>query len=141
MGKASVTLSIVFLVFLMAKANSQSAFNVTASYIPYHPEQNGWELRNYCSTWDASKPLEWRQKYGWTAFCGPVGPQGQAACGKCLNVTNTGTGANVTVRIVDKCGNGGLLLDEGVFRQIDTDGKGIFQGHLIVNYQLVDCGN
>ena len=25
------------------------------------------------STWDASKPFSWRSKYGWTAFCGPVG--------------------------------------------------------------------
>jgi hypothetical protein len=40
----------------------------------------------YCSTWDASKPLEWRRKYGWTAFCGPVGPRGQASCGRCLRV-------------------------------------------------------
>jgi hypothetical protein len=40
----------------------------------------------YCSTWDASKPLEWRRKYGWTAFCGPVGPSGQASCGRCLRV-------------------------------------------------------
>ncbi|KAF2287713.1 hypothetical protein GH714_002416 [Hevea brasiliensis] len=84
---------------------------------------------------------EWRKKYGWTAFCGPAGPQGQAACGNCLSVTNTGTGTKVTVRIIDQCSNGGLDLEEGVFRQLDTDGKGIAQGHLIVNYQFVDCGD
>jgi hypothetical protein len=56
-------------------------------------------------------------------------------------VTNTGTGAQATVRIVDQCSNGGLDLDAGVFQQIDTDGKGIAQGHLIVNYQFVDCGD
>ncbi|PQQ05636.1 hypothetical protein Pyn_23687 [Prunus yedoensis var. nudiflora] len=41
------------------------------------PEQINWDLNAagvYCSTWDAgSKPLEWRRKFGWTAFCGPVG--------------------------------------------------------------------
>ncbi|XP_057998345.1 pathogenesis-related protein PR-4-like [Hevea brasiliensis] len=147
MGKVSVTLSMAILVLLIAKANSQSASNVRATYIlvvPCNPEDNGWDLNAvsaYCSAWDASKPLEWRQKYGWTAFCGPVGPHGLAACGKCLNVTNIGTGANVTVRIVDQCSNGGLDLDVGVFRRIDTDGKGYSRGSLTVNYQLVDCGN
>lgn len=37
---------------------------------------------------DADKPYDWRSKYGWTAFCGPVGPQGQEACGRCLRVRN-----------------------------------------------------
>nr|POE93835.1 pro-hevein [Quercus suber] len=107
-------------------------------------EQNGWNLNAvsaYCSTWDANKPLAWRSKYGWTAFCGPVGPHGQAACGKCLRVTNTGTGAQATVRIIDQCSNGGLDLDVGVFRKLDTNGKGNAQGHLIVNYQFVNCGD
>jgi len=54
-------------------------------------------------------------------------------------VTNTGTGAEATVRIVDQCSNGGLDLDAGVFRQLDTDGRGNAQGHLIVNYQFVNC--
>ncbi|PHT81653.1 hypothetical protein T459_14668 [Capsicum annuum] len=27
------------------------------------------------------------RKYGWTAFCGPVGPRGQASCGKCLRIS------------------------------------------------------
>ncbi|KAJ9128627.1 hypothetical protein P3X46_008383 [Hevea brasiliensis] len=126
MRKVSVTLCMAFLVFLIAKANSQSASNVRATYHFYNPEQNGWDLN---------------AKYGWTAFCGPAGPQGQAACGKCLSVTNTGTGDNVTVKIVDQCSNGGLDLDEGAFPQIDTDGKGYAQGYLIVNYQFVDCGD
>jgi len=56
-------------------------------------------------------------------------------------VTNTGTGAQQTVRIVDQCSNGGLDLDVGVFNKLDTDGRGYQQGHLIVNYQFVDCGN
>lgn len=95
----------------------------------------------YCSTWDANKPYSWRSKYGWTAFCGPVGPRGRDSCGKCLRVTNTRTGAQTTVRIVDQCSNGGLDLDINVFRQIDTDGVGNQQGHLIVNYQFVNCGD
>ncbi|RLM70240.1 hypothetical protein C2845_PM17G12440 [Panicum miliaceum] len=46
---------------------------------------NGWDLNHisaYCATWDANKPLSWRQKYGWIAFCGPSGPRGQASYGK-----------------------------------------------------------
>ena len=58
-----------------------------------------------------------------------------------FQVTNTATNAAATVRIVDQCSNGGLDLDEGVFRQIDTDGRGYAQGYLIVNYQFVNCGD
>ena len=45
------------------------------------------------------------------------------------------------MRIIDQCSNGGLDLDVGVFQKLDTDGKGNAQGHLIVNYQFVDCGD
>ncbi|PHT74891.1 hypothetical protein T459_22168 [Capsicum annuum] len=69
-----------------------------------------------------------------TAFCGPAGPRGQAACSRCLRATNTGTGAQATVRIVDQCSNGGLDLDVNVFNQVDTNGQGNQQGHLTVNY-------
>ncbi|XP_022742087.1 pathogenesis-related protein PR-4-like [Durio zibethinus] len=139
-----VSISVVFLACLVASATAQSASNVRATYHYYYPEQNNWDLTAvsaFCSTWYADKPLEWRSKYGWTAFCAPEGPQGEEACGKCLKVTNTGTGAQATVRIVDKCGNGGLDLDWNVFQQIDTDGKGYAQGYLIVNYEFVDCGD
>ncbi|CBI35211.3 unnamed protein product, partial [Vitis vinifera] len=53
-------------------------------------------------------------------------------CGRCLRVTNTATGTQATVRIVDQCSNGGLDLDAGVFNQQDTNGVGYAQGHLIV---------
>ncbi|KAL9379181.1 hypothetical protein Peur_027663 [Populus x canadensis] len=122
----------------------ESASNVRATYHLYNPQDHGWDLNAvsaYCSTWDASKPYSWRSKYGWTAFCGPAGPRGQASCGKCLRVTNTRTGAQTTVRIVDQCSNGGLDLDVNVFRTIDTDGDGYAKGHLIVNYQFVNCGD
>lgn len=69
----------------------ESASNVLLTYHMYNPQQHGWDLgavSAYCATWDASKLLSWRSKYGWTAFCGPVGPRGQAACGKCLRVRN-----------------------------------------------------
>lgn len=58
-----------------------------------------------------------------------------------LKVTNMGTGAQETVRIIDQCSNGGLDLDVNVFNQIDTDGRGYAQGDLIVNYDFVDCGD
>ncbi|PRQ41818.1 putative rlpA-like protein, double-psi beta-barrel [Rosa chinensis] len=139
---------VVFLVMVCAAmagiASAQSATNVRATYHLYNPQDNNWDLRAvsaYCATWDADKPLEWRSKYGWTAFCGPQGPTGQEACGKCLRVTNTATGAQATVRIVDQCSNGGLDLDVNVFNQIDTNGIGYQQGHLTVNYDFVDCGD
>ncbi|KAL3381668.1 hypothetical protein AABB24_001668 [Solanum stoloniferum] len=127
-----------------APGQGGSAQNVRATYHIYNPQNVGWDLNAvsaYCSTWDANKPYAWRSKYGWTAFCGPVGPRGRDSCGKCLRVTNTRTGAQTTVRIVDQCSNGGLDLDINVFRQIDTDGVGNQQGHLIVNYQFVNCGD
>lgn len=70
--------------------SGESASNVRATYHYYNPAQNNWDLNAvsaYCSTWDANKPYSWRSKYGWTAFCGPVGPRGQASCGKCLRVS------------------------------------------------------
>ena len=69
--------------------SGESATNVRATYHYYNPAQNNWDLNAvsaYCSTWDASKPYSWRSQYGWTAFCGPVGPRGQASCGRCLRV-------------------------------------------------------
>ncbi|KAE8773529.1 putative vacuolar defense protein [Hordeum vulgare] len=130
-----------------AAAAAQQASNVRATYHFYRPAQNNWDLgapavSAYCSTWDAGKPLSWRSKYGWTAFCGPAGPRGQASCGRCIRVTNTGTGAQITARIVDQCANGGLDLDwDTVFVKIDTDGMGYQRGHLIVNYEFVNCGD
>jgi hypothetical protein len=57
-------------------------------------------------------------------------------------VTNTATGAQTIARIVDQCSNGGLDLDfDTVFSKIDTNGMGVQRGHLIVNYQFVNCGD
>ncbi|XP_030460695.1 barwin-like [Syzygium oleosum] len=144
MGRFSLCLAVLLCLSISA-ADAQSASNVRATYHYYNPAQNGWDLNAvsaYCSTWDASQPLAWRQKYGWTAFCGPVGPSGQEACGKCLRITNTGTNAQIIARIVDQCSNGGLDLDyDTIFRPLDTDGNGYNQGHLIVNYEFVDCGD
>ncbi|KAJ1413880.1 RlpA-like domain superfamily [Sesbania bispinosa] len=141
---AKVSLLVVCVVCVVALASAQSATNVRATYHYYQPEQHNWDLTAvsaYCATWDASKSYEWRSKYGWTAFCGPSGPQGQAACGRCLRVTNTRTNDQQTVRIVDQCSNGGLDLDIGVFEKLDTDKNGYAQGHLIVNYDFVECGD
>ncbi|MFQ6670141.1 hypothetical protein Gotur_035163 [Gossypium turneri] len=135
---------IVVLACVVVSAAAQSASNVRATYHLYNPQNINWDLTAasaFCATWDASKPLAWRQKYGWTAFCGPAGPQGQAACGRCLRVTNTATGTQATVRIVDQCSNGGLDLDVNVFNQLDTNGAGNAQGHLTVNYEFVNCGD
>lgn len=74
-----------------AMAAAQSASNVRATYNYYNPQNINWDLNTasvYCATWDASQPLSWRSEYGWTAFCGPAGPTGEASCGKCLQVIN-----------------------------------------------------
>lgn len=133
--------------FAVAATSAQSATNVRATYHYYRPAQNNWDLGSpavsaYCATWDASKPLSWRSRHGWTAFCNPAGPRGRDSCGRCIRVTNTGTGANVVARIVDQCSNGGLDLDwDTVFTKIDTDGMGYQRGNLNVNYEFVDCGD
>lgn len=83
--------AVFLLISLVAKAAAQQASNVRATYHLYEPEKIGWNYLTasvYCATWDADKPLAFRQKYGWTAFCGPVGPRGQESCGKCLRVNN-----------------------------------------------------
>jgi hypothetical protein len=57
-------------------------------------------------------------------------------------VTNSATGASITVRIVDQCSNGGLDLDyDTAFSKIDTNGDGVRDGHLTVSYQFVNCGD
>ncbi|XP_030521104.1 barwin-like [Rhodamnia argentea] len=144
MGRLSLCLALL-LCLAISVADAQSGINVRATYHYYNPAQNGWNLNAvsaYCSTWDANKPLAWRQKYGWIAFCAPAGPHGQQACGKCLRITNTRTKAQVTARIVDQCSNGGLDLDYNtVFHPLDTDGQGYKQGYLTVNYETVNCGD
>ncbi|MQL78703.1 hypothetical protein Taro_011135 [Colocasia esculenta] len=142
-GAGLLVVAAVVLLGLAAAVRAQEAYNVRATYHYYNPRDNGWDLRRvsaYCSTWDADRPLWWRQKYGWTAFCGPVGPRGRDSCGRCLRVTNRRTGSQITVRIVDQCSNGGLDLDwQTAFQPLDTDGNGYQQGHIMVNYAFVDC--
>ena len=84
-----MALAAVLLCAAAAMAAAQSASNVRATYNLYNPEKINWDLNTasaYCTTWDAGMSFAWRSKYGWTAFCGPAGPTGQASCGKCLLV-------------------------------------------------------
>ena len=90
MERVPLILCIVSFTLFVAVADSQSASNVRATYNLYKPQNINWDLnaaRVFCATWDANKPLSWRRQYGWTAFCGPAGPRGQAACGRCLRVS------------------------------------------------------
>ncbi|KAL5138867.1 Pathogenesis-related protein P2 [Glycine soja] len=137
-----LTLFVLSMVCVLALASAQSAI-VQSTYHLYQPEQHNWDLlavSAYCATWDANQPFSWRSKYGWTAFCGPAGPQGQPSCGRCLRVTNTRTGDQQIARIVDQCKNGGLDLDVSVFQRLDSDGSGNAQGHLIVHYEFIVPG-
>ncbi|RCV38782.1 hypothetical protein SETIT_8G169700v2 [Setaria italica] len=152
-SRAPAGVLLAALLTLLALASStvpaawaQSASGVTATYIAYDAPSRNWELGALsvsCAALDEDKPPAWRSRYWWTAFCGPAGPRGDAACGLCLQVTNAATGAAATVRIVDDCGktNGGAALgmDTPVFYQIDTDGSGMASGQLQVNYEFVDC--
>ncbi|XVF31114.1 hypothetical protein REPUB_Repub16aG0117800 [Reevesia pubescens] len=138
----SVISILLLLGCLMGSAAAIGANGVTAYWSNYNAKQNNWDLTKvgvYCDTWYANEPYEWRSKYNWTSFCGPVGPQARAACGKCLSVTNANTGAKATVRIVDECTRESMDLDWPVFHQLDTDGRGYALGHLTVNYEFVDC--
>ncbi|CAI8603333.1 unnamed protein product [Vicia faba] len=141
------SLSLLVLCFLLIGTmlvSGQSANKVRATYHNYNPQNINYDYNRasvYCATYDANKPYSFRSKYGWTAFCGPQGPRGRDSCGKCLRVTNTATGAQRTVRIVDQCSNGGLDLDVNVFNQLDTNGAGYQAGHLTVNYVFVNCGD
>ncbi|XP_057817007.2 pathogenesis-related protein PR-4-like [Cryptomeria japonica] len=86
----------------------------------------------YCATYDSDQTLQWRSQYLWTAYCDQAGgPMGASLCGKCIHVTNESTGQSVTVRIVDRCQNGGLDLEIAAFNAIDGDGQGQFNGHMI----------
>ncbi|TYG46994.1 hypothetical protein ES288_D11G302000v1 [Gossypium darwinii] len=100
---------------------------VWSTYHFYNPKKNGWDLMDV--------------NYGWTTFCGLVGPSFLAACGRCLRVRSTRTGAQEIVRILDRCSNGGLDLDVGVFNRLNTNGVGHDKGHLTIRYDFVDCGN
>ncbi|XP_039037060.1 uncharacterized protein LOC120174185 [Hibiscus syriacus] len=116
--------------------------DVIAYWSDYGPLKNNWSYGAVaCKGYDGNKPLEWRQRYGWTGYCGNVfGSQLKDICGKCLKVTNTRTKDEEIVRIVDTCGSGALELDlHTAFKPIDSDGKGNAAGHLTVDYQVVDC--
>lgn len=89
-GGPVVVLVAALLCAAAAMVTAQKASNVTAFSANYRPETINWDLnaaKVACARLDAGKPLSWRSKYGWTAFCGPVGPVGEAACGHCLNVS------------------------------------------------------
>uniref|UniRef100_A0A7C9DPI4 Chitinase n=2 Tax=Opuntia streptacantha TaxID=393608 RepID=A0A7C9DPI4_OPUST len=100
MERVSIVAIAMLCLAMALGAAAQSANNVRATYHLYNPQNIGWDLLRasaYCATWDANKPLAWRQKYGWTAFCGPAGPHGQASCGRCLRVN---TPLNVFLHIL-----------------------------------------
>ncbi|WVZ52076.1 LOW QUALITY PROTEIN: hypothetical protein U9M48_003169 [Paspalum notatum var. saurae] len=126
-----ILMSSVVLLAACDGAKAQEAHGVLATYNMYNPRT----ASTFCATWDADMPLAWRQRYGWTAFCGPAGAHGEPSCGRCLQVTNRGTGASTRGWWT----NGGLDLDISVFREIDTDGGGMSNDHLSVDYEFVGC--
>ena len=88
-GGGRLALVAALLCAAAAMAAAQQASSVRATYNYYRPQNINWDLNAasvYCATWDAGKSYQWRSRYGWTAFCGPAGPTGQASCGQCLQV-------------------------------------------------------
>ncbi|KAL6841609.1 hypothetical protein ACP4OV_028548 [Aristida adscensionis] len=109
-ARVAAAAAAVVLALLAGGAVAQQASGVTAvknSYTAALAFWDLWAVRAYCATWDSGMPLEWLQRYGWAAFCGPAGPQDEASCGRCLLVTNEATGAQATVRILGQCSFGG----------------------------------
>uniref|UniRef100_A0A0E0F770 Barwin domain-containing protein n=1 Tax=Oryza meridionalis TaxID=40149 RepID=A0A0E0F770_9ORYZ len=162
----SVSLLVLVAVVLSASggAAAQQASGVVATY---NPDTINWDLRAvsaYCSTWDADMPagvapvlrldgvlrprrrarralLRGAARRACGEDCVGVGVE-QFACMRDaarVGVTNTATAASAVARVVDQCSTGGLDLDVAVFRQIDTDGGGMANGHLVVDYEFVDC--
>jgi hypothetical protein len=92
MSKQLFLLDKVLIFCVLALASAQSASNVKATYQLFNSQKsnNKWDLNTsgvFCAAQDGNKSLSWRSKYDWASFCGPVGPVGKAACGKCLNVS------------------------------------------------------
>lgn len=99
---AKLALCMLSFVCVVILASAQSA-TVTSTFQLYQPEQHNWDLlavSAFCATWDADQPLSWRSKYAWTAFCGPVGPQGPDSCGRCLRVRSAYSSFLVVVACV-----------------------------------------
>ncbi|KEH27022.1 Chitinase / Hevein / PR-4 / Wheatwin2 [Medicago truncatula] len=147
MFKQIFLLDLVLIFCVLALASAQSARFVEAKYRSFN-SSNLNTSGVLCAAQDGNKSFSWPSKYGLTAFCGPVGPVGKAACGKCLDVSYDNPSPKIfltelveRVRIVDNCSSGGLELDIDVFKRFDTSGYGMSQGYLVVDYEFVDCGS
>ncbi|KAL4458100.1 hypothetical protein ABPG75_012965 [Micractinium tetrahymenae] len=68
-----------------------------------------------------------------TAYCNDagLGPMSQSRCGQSLCVTNPATGETVKMVAVDLCGNTDIDMDPLGFDQIDGNGAGVRDGHLV----------
>ncbi|TVU03087.1 hypothetical protein EJB05_51415 [Eragrostis curvula] len=140
-----LTLVAALLCAAAAMAAAQQASNVRATFNFYRPQQINWDLNAasaFCATWDAGRPLSWRSKYGWTAFCGPAGPTGQASCGKCP------LGEEHEDRRGDHSEDRGPVQQRraGTWTSTrrsarSTPTAGRPGRHLTVDYQFVDCGD
>ncbi|KAK8502392.1 hypothetical protein V6N11_047979 [Hibiscus sabdariffa] len=142
MGRSAMSISLLVLACLVGSAAPQSSENVNAHWTNFGAEEADWDMNKannvYCEKYDVDMPYEWRSRYYWTDIGDLVDISIDEACGKCIHVTNTGTGDETTVRIVGPTGHG-LELDKPVFDQLDSDGNGRIVGHLVVNYTFVDC--
>ncbi|KAE8721449.1 Pathoproteinsis-related protein PR-4 [Hibiscus syriacus] len=139
MERSVMSLSVLVLACLVGSGAAQSRQKVSAHWIEFLAKEMDWDMNKAhdvaCKKYDADKPYEWRSKYYWTNI-GDLGDLEQS-CGKCIHVTNTANGNEITVRIVGTTGQG-LELDKPAFDQLDSDGQS-HGGNLVVNYKFVDC--
>ncbi|GLJ39632.1 hypothetical protein SUGI_0810170 [Cryptomeria japonica] len=140
---ASRVVSWIAVCFFVASVLSNVCVNgdTFTTFTDYDPAGRHYSIDGlYCATYDSNQTLEWRSEYLWTAYCDKAGqPMEPSLCGTCIQVTNDSTHQNVTVRIVDECQNGGLVLETGAFNAIDKDGKGQHNGHMLTTYKFVGC--
>jgi hypothetical protein len=116
--------------------------------VTYHLYAPGYETSSLaCADRFWADPAHGKKlmKYPWTAYCLDGRSFSQDSCGKCLRVTNRRTGASAIARAVDNGGctdkdGTGLDLDPCMFNAIDTDKKGVADGHMRVDVREVDCG-
>lgn len=119
---------------------------VYATYHFYSPQYDTGTLACADIVWKWPNYQQKLLMYPWTAYCldGRAAWNPGKTCGRCLRVKNTRTGQAIIVRAVDSggCSGGkkdGLDLDPCAFNAIDSDRKGVRDGHLIVDVEEVDC--
>uniref|UniRef100_R7WFN0 Pathogenesis-related protein PR-4B n=1 Tax=Aegilops tauschii TaxID=37682 RepID=R7WFN0_AEGTA len=148
-----LVLVLMALVMVCLSANgaaAQRASGVAATYNLYNPEKINWDLRVasvYCATWDAVRAGGRQQAAGVAAEVRLDGVLRPCRGARPVVLRSLPQGDEQGDGRADGGEGGGpvrqrrarLDLAAAVFRRIDTDGGGVANGHLIVDYEFVGC--